>query len=105
MGTGWATSIIRSMRVRMKRRFRYGVELSASDFSGQEWTRGMLHFERDRLYLCASTPGHNPPPFGILHRPTLKACFGDTISFAGIEQESGDRWVAQVWFCELGNDP
>lgn len=85
----------------MKRRFRYGVELSASDFNGQEWTRGMLQFERDRLYLCKSTPGHNPPPFGLLFRPTLKSCFNDAISFAGVEQE-GNQWMAQVWFCEVG---
>ena len=88
----------------MKRRFRHGVELAEGDFHAQEWVQGMLQFERNRLYLCESTPGHNPAPFGVLHRPILKACFNDTISFAGIEQD-GQQWLAQVWFCELGRAP
>lgn len=87
----------------MKRRFRYGVELTESDFHAQEWVKGMLHFERDRLYLCESTPGHKPLPYGVLFRPTLKSCFNDTISFTGIEQE-GQQWLAQVWFCELARN-
>ncbi|MDM0050925.1 hypothetical protein QTI04_18115 [Variovorax sp. J22R115] len=86
----------------MKRRFRHGVELPDVDFHAQEWVRGMLQFERERLYLCQSTPGHNPPPFGVLYRPTLKSCFNDTFAFAGIEQE-GRQWMAQVWFCEVGS--
>ena len=43
-----------------------------------------------------------PPPYGMLYRPVMKACFSDTISFTGIEQE-GRQWLVQVWFCELGN--
>jgi len=34
----------------------------------------MLTFQGNALYLCESTPGSNPPPFGALYRPTLKAC-------------------------------
>jgi hypothetical protein len=61
----------------------------------------LARLRQDRLYLCQSTPGHMPPPYGVLYRPTLKACFSDSISFAGIEQE-GNQWMAQVWFCEVG---
>ena len=54
-----------------KRRFRLGVELAEDDLHAQDWVRGVLQFERDRLYLCHSTPGHLPPPYGVLYRPTL----------------------------------
>ncbi len=90
------------MRVRMKRRLRGGIELSDKDFHGQEWTRGMLQLERGVLYLCLSSPGNMPPPYGILYRPVIKACFSDTISFSGIERE-GEQWFAQVWFCSVGS--
>jgi hypothetical protein len=35
----------------------------------------------------------------------LKACFGNSIRFAGIEAE-GEQWNARVWTCELsGSEP
>ncbi len=86
----------------MKRRFRNGIELPQRDFHDQEWTRGMLQYQGSALYLCLSSPDNLPAPYGILYRPTLKACFSDTITFSGIEQE-GERWLAQVWFCEVGS--
>ncbi|MDM0068373.1 hypothetical protein [Variovorax sp. J31P207] len=60
-----------------------------------------LQPQPERLFLCQSTPGHLPPPFGILHRPTLKTFYNDTISFAGLEKD-GEQWCAQVWFCQVG---
>ena len=96
------TVYLYSMRVRMKRRFKHGVELAARAFGEQEWVRGLLQYTGSVLYLCESTPDSNPPPYGMLYRPVMKACFSDTISFTGIEQE-GRQWLVQVWFCELGN--
>ena len=61
----------------------------------------MLTFQGSALYLCMSTPDSNPPPYGVLYRPVLKACYSDTITFSGIEK-LGLVWVAQVWFCEVG---
>ncbi|VTU36193.1 hypothetical protein [Variovorax sp. PBL-E5] len=83
----------------MKRRFRRGVELTDAQFTDQPWTKGMLQLEKSGLYLCESTPGHNPPPYGTLHRPALKAVYSDSISFTGIEEEGGALY-AQVWYCE-----
>jgi hypothetical protein len=37
----------------------------------------------------------------VLYRPTLKACFSDTITSGGVEKD--EQWVAQVWFCEVGS--
>lgn len=99
---GVNTGYIHSMRVRMKRRFRNGVERNETQFHAQEWVCGLLQFQKGLLYLCASTPDSNPPPYGVLYRPVLKACYSDTISFTGIEQE-GLQWLLQVWFCEVGS--
>ncbi|QNK74186.1 hypothetical protein H7F36_02760 [Variovorax sp. PAMC28562] len=86
----------------MKRRFKAGVELDDRQFHAQPWVIGLLQYQGSALYLCASTPDGNPPPFGMLYRPALKACYSDTISFTGIELE-GHQWLVQVWFCEVGN--
>jgi hypothetical protein len=99
--TGCAYSID-IIRVRMKRWFRQGMELSKRDFHGQEWTRGMLQFQGAALYLCLSSPDNLPAPYGILYRPTLKACFSETITFTGFEQEN-EQWFVQVWYCEVGS--
>ncbi|WP_371435422.1 hypothetical protein [Polaromonas sp.] len=84
----------------MKRRFKRGVELVEMDFHSQQWTLGMLHLQGGTLYLCESSPSNLPPPYGMLHRAVVKACYSDTISFAGIEADAG-QWLAQVWFCEV----
>lgn len=92
------------MRVRMRRRYRDGVKLTATEFSEQPWNYGMLQLStergRDLLGLYEAAPGHMTPPFGELWRPELVACYSDTISFSGIEK-SGRRWVQQTWFCEV----
>ena len=62
----------------------------------------MLQYKGAALYPCLSSPDNVPAPYGILNRPTLKACYSDTITFSGIEQE-GEHWLAQVWFCEVGS--
>lgn len=86
----------------MKRRFKNGVELADRAFGEQAWAKGLLQFTGGVLYLCESTPDSQTPPYGMLYRPALKACYGDTISFTGIELE-GRQWLVQVWFCEVGN--
>jgi hypothetical protein len=88
------------MKVRMKRRFRQGVELDDQAFSSQEWTTGVLELINGVLYISRAGRDQPPGPSGILHRPGLKAVFSDTISFHGIEQ-AGNAWVVQVWFCEV----
>lgn len=93
------TSNIRAMQVRMKRRFRNGVLLSDTEFGEQEWARGMLQLDRGTLYLLEGTLGYGMPHLGVLHRPTLKGVWSDTISFSGFE-EAGGQWFAQTWFCD-----
>ena len=66
----------------MKRRFKAGVELDDRQFHAQPWVSGLLQYQGSALYLCASTPDGNPPPFGMLYRPALKACI----------LLLGDRW-------------
>ena len=89
-----------SMQVRMKRRFRRGVELPRKEFGAQAWSGGQLELRGNVLYLCTAGAHGKPLPNGTLYRPTLKACFSETISFAGIERD-GEAWNAQVWFCEV----
>ena len=87
----------------MRRRYRSGVALTKEEFHAQPWVKGMLLLEpvegRIRLGLWEAGPGHRTPAFGILWRPELAACFNDTISFAGFEQNE-KRWCYQVWYCE-----
>jgi hypothetical protein len=89
----------------MKRRFRRGVELTGRQFGEQPWVHGALEMHGAVLYLSQAGPHGKPPPDGTLHRVSLKACFGNSISFAGIEA-NGEQWNAQVWYCELaGSEP
>lgn len=96
------------MRVRMRRRYRNGAQLSKREFVDQPWTCGMLTLDqregRPRLGLWHAVPDVNVAPLGILWRPELAACWSDTISFAGAEKVGG-LWFYQVWYCEIGGRP
>jgi hypothetical protein len=76
----------------MKRRFRRGIELTDRQIGEQAWVRGSLEAHGGVLYLSQAGPHGKPPPDGALHRATLKACFGNSISFAGIEA-TGEQWM------------
>lgn len=96
------------MRVRMRRRYREGVQLSKREFVDQPWACGMLTLEhregRARLGLWNGVQDVTFPPLGLLWRPEIAACAFDTISFAGAEK-IGERWFYQVWYCEIGSAP
>lgn len=89
------------MRVRLKRRFCHGVELTESQFAYQAELHGELQLASGGALVFGHEAGGSAKEMGRLHRPTLKAVYKDTISFSGIELD-GKVWCAQVWYCQIG---